>query len=64
MATRTEYRSETCEECGWSRDREYAVQTIAKGSPVPRGYRVDKITGAWKIVSARTRFATLCGCDT
>jgi hypothetical protein len=59
--TRTEDRTETCDNCGWTREREWRV---AKGSPSPCGYRVDKVTGAWKIVSAPTRFVTLCGCDT
>ena len=61
---RTEYRYETCDDCGWTRERGWLVQTVHKGAPVPRGYRVEKRDGEWRTVAARTRFTTLCGCDT
>jgi hypothetical protein len=63
--TRIEYRAETCNECGWSRDRQWSIQTVHKGASVPRGgYRVEKRTGEWRRVAAPTRMVTLCGCDT
>jgi hypothetical protein len=58
-----ESREETCDECGWTCDREWRVRTLSKGTPVPRGYRVEKRAGDWKTVAAPTRMTTLCGCD-
>jgi hypothetical protein len=60
---RTEYREETCDECGWTRDRQWRVQTSNKGIPTPNGYRVEKRFGEWKTLAAPTRMVTLCGCD-
>jgi hypothetical protein len=64
MAPRTEYRDETCDDCGWDREREWRVQTVHKGAQVPTGYRVEKRTGEGRTVAAPTRMVTLCGCDT
>ena len=61
---RTEYREETCEECGWTCERAWSIQTVAKGAQVPTGYRVEKRAGEWRTVAAPTRMVTVCGCDT
>jgi hypothetical protein len=62
----TETRGETCPECGDRIDREWSVQVIAKGTPVPKGWRVQPRRGAgdaWRTIAAPTRWATLCLCD-
>lgn len=63
MSARTEYRPETCDECGWDRERQWLVRGIPADAPIPRGWRVVKRTGAWKTIAGRTRFVTMCGCD-
>lgn len=61
---RTEFRTETCGECGWTIERELLVSSVAASSPVPAGWTLRKRTGAWKTITRRSRFTTLCGCDT
>ncbi len=59
-----EIRPEICRDCGATRDRDWVVKHVAKGTPVPRGFRVVKRGGAWTTVTAPTRFTSLCLCDT
>ena len=60
---RTENRSETCDECADTVDREWRVQTLGKGVQVPAGWRVEKRAGDWRTIAAPTRWTTLCLCD-
>jgi hypothetical protein len=59
-----EWREETCEDCGAERERSWSVREIAKGLPVPKGYRVEHRGASWKRAAAPTTTTTLCLCDT
>lgn len=62
---RVEYRPEDCEECGWSRERQWLVTTLGKGTEVPAGFHIESRSqsGDWRTSAAPTRLTTLCGCD-
>lgn len=63
VITNSEWRSETCLDCGESRDREWLYRLVGKSTPIPRGWRVANRRGSWKTIEARTRWTTLCLCD-
>lgn len=60
----SEWRPEICEDCGDSRDREWRIQLIPKGSAVPPGWRVARRQPAssWKTIERPTRWVSLCLC--
>lgn len=59
-----ENRPETCDDCGFEREREWAIKVIHAKSPVPKGWQIDKQdTPSWKTISAPTKWVTLCDCD-
>jgi hypothetical protein len=53
---RTEYRPETCPDCGAERERQWTLSTVATGKTQPGG-------GSWKTVAKPTRWVTACDCD-
>jgi hypothetical protein len=59
----TEWREETCGECGATRERVWIVKTHKVGVPVPPGYRVEKRGKTWSRIAGRTRDVSLCMCD-
>lgn len=64
----SEWRPETCPDCDSEREREWLVRTVAKGMPIPKGWRRSARqplpNGSWKTIEGRTRWTTLCLCDT
>lgn len=62
---RMEDRREICTDCLDERDRQWAVQTIVTGSPIPKGWHLQPSIGgkAWRTIAAPTSWTTVCSCD-
>lgn len=59
----TEWRDETCSQCGAEREREWSVRSIPARLEVPKRYRVESRRGGHKTIAAPTRWTTICECD-
>lgn len=59
----TEWREETCPNCGATRERVWVTRLIPKGSAIPVGFRREHTGATWVTIAGRTRDTTLCLCD-
>lgn len=59
----SEWRNETCGGCGAQVERRWVVKTHKKGTPVPKGFHVERRGNSWNTVAGRTADVTLCMCD-
>lgn len=61
----SEWREETCDDCGAKRERRWIVRTHKTRTAVPAGFRVQlhRSNSGWNTIAGPTSDVSLCDCD-